>query len=92
MGRGSRAFRKRASIARDGNLSDVEFAELLDPITRVQPQFETAPEPIADEVSVPVVDDVPVADEVPVKSRFADAGLDDDRLPVQPAKRRSSRR
>jgi hypothetical protein len=81
MGRGSRVFRRKANIAHDGNLSDVEFAELLDPIASEHPQVEIATEPVADEV--------PVADVVPVTSRFADTGIDDDRLPVRPAKRRS---
>lgn len=86
MGRGSRAFRRKASITHDGNLTDVEFAELLDPIAPEHVQVEIATEPIADEVSIPV------ADVAPVTSRFADTGIDDDRLPVRPAKRRSSRR
>ena len=87
MGRGSRVFRRKANITHDGDLSDVEFAELLDPIAAPeQPQVEIPTEPLADEVSEPV------PDVVPVTSRFADTGIDDDRLPVRPAKRRSSRR
>jgi hypothetical protein len=78
MGRGSRAFRRKAADIHDVSHDDVEFAELLDPIARVQEQVEVAPE---------VVEEAP-----PVASRFADAGIDDDRLPVRPAKRRSSRR
>ncbi len=78
MGRGSRAFRKKAMDLHDTKPDDVEFAELLDPIAPVQEQVEIVPE---------VVEDAQ-----PVTSRFADAGIDDDRLPVHPVKRRSSRR
>lgn len=91
MGRGSRAFRRKANINHDGNLSDVEFAELLDPIAPEQPLVEIAIEVIAEEEIAEEVAE-PVADDVPVTSRFAEAGIDDDRLPVRPAKRRSSRR
>lgn len=79
MGRGSRAFRKKAMDVRDPSPGDVEFAELLDPIALAQAQ--------ADELAPDVVEDAQ-----PVTSRFADAGIDDDRLPVHPVKRRSSRR
>lgn len=96
MGRASRVFRRKANSAHDGNLSDVEFAELLDPIAPELPQVEMVTEPVADVAPVadvvPVADAAPVADVVPVTSRFADTGIDDDRLPVRPAKRRSLRR
>ena len=78
MGRGSRAFRRKATDVHDARPDDVEFSELLDPIAPVQEQVEIVPE---------VVEDAQ-----PVTSRFADAGIDDDRLPVHPVKRRSSRR
>jgi hypothetical protein len=78
MGKGSRAFRRKATEIHDVSPEDVEFAELLDPIARVQEQVEVAPE---------VVEEAP-----PVASRFADTGIDDNRLPIRPVKRRSSRR
>ncbi len=78
MGKGSRAFRRKATGVNDAQSGDVEFSELLDPIASVEEQVEVAPD---------VVEDAP-----PITSRFADAGIDDDRLPSQPAKRRSSRR
>ncbi len=78
MGRTSRAFRQKAMGLHDTHPDDVEFAELLDPIAPVREQVEIVPD---------VVEDVQ-----PVTSRFADAGIDDDRLPVHPVKRRSSRR
>ena len=77
MGRRSRAVRK-ALGDHVADVDDVEFAELLDPIAPVSEQVEIAPE---------VVEEAP-----PVTSRFADAGIDDDRLPAHPVKRRSSRR
>ena len=78
MGRGSRAFRRQATDVRAATPDDVEFAELLDPIARVHQQVDIAPD---------VVEEAP-----PVASRFAEAGIDDDRLPAHPVKRRSSRR
>ena len=78
MGRGSRAFRRKATDVREATPDDVEFAELLDPIARVPEEIDIAPD---------VVEEAP-----PVTSRFADAGIDDDRLPAHPVKRRSSRR
>ena len=78
MGRGSRAFRRKATEVREATPDDVEFAELLDPIASVPEQVEIAP----DEVE----------EALPITSRFADAGIDDDRLPAHPVKRRSSRR
>ena len=78
MGRGSRAFRRKATEVREATPDDVEFAELLDPIALVHEQVDIAPD---------VVEEAP-----PVTSRFADAGIDDDRLPAHPVKRRSSRR
>ena len=77
MGRASRLFRRKANSVHDGNLSDVEFAELLDPIAPEHSQVEMATEPSADDV--PVADAVPVADDLPVTSRFADTGIDDHR-------------
>ncbi len=84
MGRGSRAFRRKATDGHDARPDDVEFSELLDPIAPVQ---EQEPEQEQVEVAPDAVEDAP-----PVTSRFADAGIDDDRLPAHPAKRRSSRR
>ena len=57
---------------------DVEFSELLDPIAPVHVQVDIAPD---------VAEEAP-----PVTSRFADAGIDDNRLPARPVRRRSSRR
>lgn len=82
MGRRSRALRK-ALVDHVADIDDVEFAELLDPITPApapEPEQEPEPEPIVDES---------VEEALPVASRFADAGIDDDRLPVRTAKRRS---
>jgi hypothetical protein len=76
MGRGSRGFRRKALVGHATALDEVEFAELLDPITP-ESQFD--------------VTDVPIADEPPIVSRFAAAGLDDNRLPLRAAKRRSLR-
>ena len=78
MGRGSRAFRRKALDVHDARPDDVEFSELLDPIAAVHEQVDVAPV---------VVEEAP-----PVTSRFAHAGVDDNRLPAHPVKRRSSRR
>lgn len=75
MGRGSRAFRRKAVDVHDAHRDDVEFSELLDPIALVDEPVDIAPD---------VVEEAP-----PVTSRFADAGIDDNRLPARPAKRRS---
>ncbi len=76
MGRASRAFWRKAHVSPVTDLDDVEFAELLDPITQ---------ESQVDDVSEPVEDDPPIV------SRFAEAGLDDNRLPLRAAKHRSLR-
>ena len=83
MGRGSRAFRRKAAVDHADEVDDVEFAELLDPIAAM-------PAPLPLPLSVEAVCD-PVEEVVPVASRFAVAGIDDDRLPVRAAKRRSRR-
>ncbi len=53
--------------------SSIEFADLLDSIVAASATTVTTVDPFID--SIPV-------------SRFADAGIDDDRLPVHAAKRR----
>ncbi len=89
-----------------GSTPSVEFAELLDPVwsAPVVPEVAVAALPLvevtgveATEVGVtdepaieaPVTD--PVADPV-ATSRFADVGIDDDRLPLQTATKRFRRR
>ncbi|MEO8265847.1 MAG: hypothetical protein ABI706_10100 [Ilumatobacteraceae bacterium] len=84
MGRRSRALRK-ALVDHVADIDDVEFAELLDPIDPEPEQIEVIDVPV-DEVI-----DEPVEEALPVASRFADAGIDDDRLPVRPVKYRSRR-
>ena len=70
----------------------VEFADLLDPVwsapvvvdvpeVAAQTVLESAEEPITEPVVDPVVDPVTV-------SRFADFGIDDDRLPQQATTKR----
>ena len=78
MGRGSRAFRRKAHVDNVFDVDPVEFAELLDPITPIPEQVEFVDEPIEDEM--------------PIVSRFVEAGIDDDRLPLPAAKRRLLRR
>lgn len=53
-----------------------------------EPPADVIPEPPIDEVQEPVVEIVPDV----VVSRFADSGLDDDRLPVAAKRRRGRRR
>jgi hypothetical protein len=95
MSRTTRAFRRNAT-AHHG--SCVEFAELLDTVVAatvlfadpvipaaIEPAIDVAPEPHA-EVALET------AEEPPHVSRFADAGLDDDRLPMRSTARHSRRR
>lgn len=97
MSRTTRAFRRNAA-AHHGN--SVEFAELLDAIGTatilladpVTPTVnDPAPiEPIHEPVPVELAHEI-VEEPMPV-SRFADAGLDDDRLPVRSTARHGRRR
>ena len=61
-----------------------------------EPLADVIPEPLVEVVPEPPTDVVPepVAEVVPdvVVSRFADSGLDDDRLPVAAKRRRGRRR
>lgn len=94
MGRSGRALRRNASV---------EFSELLDPIA-IGPQ--TAPEPVVPtdvDLVNPVDRHTEVAAELdgdttaiapvepPQVSRFADAGIDDDRLPLRTSTKRRRR-
>jgi hypothetical protein len=92
IGRGTRANRRDAS-------GDVEFADLLDPISVRSREREPQVEPVvvvedleeiqvsvvaADEVEPTVVDEV---EPTVVTSRFDGVGIDDDRLPRHAPKR-----
>lgn len=98
MSRTTRAFRRNAA-AHHG--SSVEFAELLDAIVTAtvlvdEPDVPAAVVPAAVEPAavepVELEPAVELVDEAPPVSRFADAGLDDDRLPVRSTARHSRRR
>ena len=88
IGRDSRSHRRRES----SECADaIEFAELLDPIA--VPAASALPAADADVMERP--DEVPAGDvvvEAAMVSRFAAAGIDDDRLPAGVAKRRFLRR
>jgi hypothetical protein len=79
MSRTTRAFRRNAA-AHQG--SSVEFVQLLDAIGGANVLVADPVEPVA----------VEPADEPAPVSRFADAGLDDDRLPIRSTARRPRRR
>ena len=66
--------RRRRSPAESAEC--VEFAELLDPIAPSPSPSPPAPDPVE-----------PVDEPVAAPSRFADVGLDDDRLPLHKPKR-----
>jgi hypothetical protein len=99
MSRTTRAFRRNAATHHGGS---VEFAELLDtiattglvadpviPPTIEPPTIEPTAIAVATEPNAEIAL-VMVADPTHV-SRFADAGLDDDRLPMRSTARRSRR-
>jgi hypothetical protein len=81
-----RARRRRAPADSAGS---IEFAELLDPI--FAPDAPRVHEPVEPIEAIRQVDE-PEAALTPAQSRFADAVLDDDRLPLGKAKRRWLRR
>lgn len=100
MSRTTRAFRRNAATH---NGSSVEFAELLDAIVTttvhvsnpvVPAEVEPASSERATEVASDIASDVAVGtvEEPTQVSRFADAGLDDDRLPMRSTARHSRRR
>ena len=86
-----RTPRRRAPSDRGGS---IEFAELLDPIfAPMAPHAVDAVEVIEPVEVVEVAEEAqPVDEPIPApaitQSRFADAGLDDNRLPVRPPKHR----
>jgi hypothetical protein len=89
------ARRRTAPVTDPGSRPvEFEFAHLLDAVSQVA--LDVVPDLVPDleaDLVVDVVVDV-VADVVPavVVSRFADSGLDDDRLPVAVKRRRGRRR
>jgi hypothetical protein len=73
----SRARRRRAPSANGGT---IEFAELLDPIA--PPTVSATVEPAKPEEPEHVEQGEPATAPGAAASRFADAGLDDNRLPI----------
>ena len=81
-----------------GSTPSVEFAELLDPVwsAPVVPEVAVAALPlvevtvVADEPAIEPPVDEPVDTSV-ATSRFADVGIDDDRLPLQTTTKRFRR-
>ncbi len=102
MGRNSRARRR---VAAESVGTSIEFAELLDPVSGPPASRVLVSVPVSVPVPVaidtePAVDPVEVADLVTepepepalvAVSRFADSGIDDDRLPLHDTKKRSRR-
>lgn len=101
MGRNPRA-RRRVAAASVG--TSIEFAELLDPVSGPPARPVLVSVPVS--VSVAAIDTEPAVDPVEVAdlvtepepepalvavSRFADSGIDDDRLPLHDTKKRSRR-
>ncbi len=85
-----------------GSTPSVEFAELLDPVwsAPVVPEVAVAALPLVEVTGVEATEvgvtdepaiEAPVTDPV-ATSRFADVGIDDDRLPLQTATKRFRRR
>ncbi len=102
MGRNSRARRR---VAAAGVGTSIEFAELLDPVSAPPaiPVPVSAPvnvpvpaaiytEPAVDPVVVPELVTEPMPEPaLAAVSRFADSGIDDDRLPLHDTKKRPRR-
>jgi hypothetical protein len=76
--------------------SAVEFSELLDAITTVPVAATSHHLPADPAIDVPIEPHVTVeslvVEEPPQTSRFADAGIDDDRLPLHASAKRNRRR